>query len=401
MSIRLNVYDNIFSPKVQNFTTATEWFNLVKDSNFKEEINAARQFSKGHNIYEFVKRSVPAVTYNFTYHDSKKDCNCTSATGLLYIDVDNNHEIVSTLDKSKIYSLYKSFGGKGYSIVVKVNGLTLVNYTSTYNNICAQLGLTKYFDPGARKATQANVLSYDPEIFINESSYTFDSILDLNPTPSIVIKKEKKAYTVDRGVDISDKERIRFDNIDDFQIDGEMLIDWNGLDIINCWLPIYKKNSNRNNTLLAYTNNLIWLNPHLSKQTARKIVGNANQIMFTNPVDADHLTRIINSVFEYKINGSLAPILNWNKRKIIFKKSSTLSKDEKLKICRDELAKKRTEDSLHKMYAILENWQFSTYGKITQSTVYKNFNISKKTVEKYWLHFKDFVKELNNGYHQS
>lgn len=61
---------------------------------------------------------------------------------------------------------------------------------------------------------------------------------------------------------------------------------------------------------------------------------------------------------------------------------------------------KRKKNSETKLYEINENWDFVKYGNITQRKIYgeKAFHISKKTVEKYYRFFIDFVEALNNDF---
>jgi hypothetical protein len=64
----------------------------------------------------------------------------------------------------------------------------------------------------------------------------------------------------------------------------------------------------------------------------------------------------------------------------------------------DLIAKKRTRDSKQKIYEILECWDFEKYGKISIRNISNNFNISKKTIAKYYSEFKAYIIEINNEY---
>ena len=71
-----------------------------------------------------------------------------------------------------------------------------------------------------------------------------------------------------------------------------------------------------------------------------------------------------------------------NKRVLV---NFKLSRDEKLKICSQNNAKSKKEESRQKLNDILEDWDFDVHGKITQRKIYNNFklqysllNISKK-----------------------
>ena len=52
--------------------------------------------------------------------------------------------------------------------------------------------------------------------------------------------------------------------------------------------------------------------------------------------------------------------------------------------------------SIVKIQNILDCWDFEKLGKITQQSIYKNHNVSKKTVEKYYKEYKKEIENLNN-----
>jgi regulator of sigma D len=139
----------------------------------------------------------------------------------------------------------------------------------------------------------------------------------------------------------------------------------------------------------------VWLNPHITIERALKVIKSVNQIAFLNPLDNLQLNRIVSSIFKYKDDGSLQPILFERKRKIVFKKNSGLNAQEKREIVLELCNKKKADDSMQKLYNIIEQWDFDIYGKISIRKISNNFPISKKTVAKYWSEFKEYVNELN------
>jgi hypothetical protein len=387
MNFQINTYESITNPRVVSTTTINDWLNQIKHSEYSEQIINARL---NHCDYNTTKASLPCVTHNFLYNGYKKDTNIINSTGLLYIDIDNPEFNISQLDTSKVFSYYHSFGGLGYAILVKVSGLTPNNFKSTYSNITTALGISDYVDVQAAKASQFNVLSYDSNIFINYDCVTFSAV---DAPSSDVNQREKKAYTPKEGAYLS----IRFDNLDEIEFDGEYTVNWNGYEYIKCFIPFRKITSKRNNMLLSYCSNLVYLNPTISIKRTISIMQSVNLIGCKDPVGDDQLHRIVKSVHKYLKNCTLKPIYFNKPRKIIFSKSSHLNKDDKLGICRSENAIHKTELSKQKLYDIIEGWDFGIHGNITQRAVYGNRNnhISKTTVEKYWHVFKDLVADMN------
>ena len=226
-TFQINAYKSIKSPKVDSTIPITDWFTLIKNSSYSDLITKARL---GNLDYDKTKGSLPCVTYNFVFDGYKTNENIITSTGLIYIDIDNPTFDINKLDTSKVHSYYRSFGGKGYAVLVKVSGVTLNNFDSTYASVTNELGLIEYVDIQAAKATQFNVLSFDSNIFINDNAYTFSSVV---APPSMVIRKKEKAYTLDRGAEYKP---LRFDDANEIPVEGLYTVNWDGWDNIKCFM---------------------------------------------------------------------------------------------------------------------------------------------------------------------
>jgi hypothetical protein len=365
-----------------------DWFDFIKRGDFSIEILSARSGNKDYN--EVKTKIVPCVTYNFTFNKYKNIENILNPTGLLYIDIDAPDFNINNIDKKLVFAFYKSFGGKGYSIIVKVDNLSQNNFDETYAYICGQLGISDYVDLGAKKTTQFNVVSFDKELYLNADSKIFKSI---NITPLSKTKREEKAYSTQWGVNGNS---VRFDNRDDYlQNKQDFVKNLEGFDFIQAKLLYKKVSKNRNNILLAYCTNIVCLNPNIYEDRLHSILSAVNFNNFTNPVDESQLQRIIQSVLKYKKEGILYPC-GVIKRKALFGENCTLSKNEKLAVCREVSAESKEKISKEKIRSILDSWDFNNINKITQKAIYENHPISKKTVEKYYREFKKEIEFLNN-----
>lgn len=390
---QINWYNSVGQPHVVSTISVHSWLEKIKDSTHKEKILMAR---RGELDYVKTKRSLPCVTFNFLFNRYKNNDNIQSGTGLMYIDIDKEGFDINLIDKSKIFAHFRSFGGEGHAILVRVENVTLTNFKATYIAISQGLGISEYVDISARKATQYNVLSYDPEIFVNPDSHVFSATNEVAPQSVVIRGTRKQAYTIEGGARYSSS-AIRYDNLDEITITDDYIVNWEGYDYIKCFIPMKKITINRNNFLLSYCNNLVYLNPNINLEKAIQVLDNVNQFACAVPVDEDQIRRIVTSIFKYKQEGSLAPIFFNKQRKIVFNKKCKLTREEKLDICRTEIAQKKSSDSKQKLYDLLEQWDFNEHGKITQRKVYLNFPISKKTVEKYWPEFKEYVALLNQA----
>jgi hypothetical protein len=388
VEIRINTYNNLKRPIVESTIEITEWLEQIKQKNqYSDRILLAR-----HNpeVYDSIKGSIPCVTYNFQYNGYKNDENIIQSTGLIYIDIDSPEFNINTLDRKKVYSYYHSFGGDGYAVLVKVSGVTHDNFKVTYQYIVKDLEIEDYIDTRAIKPSQFNVLSFDEDLYLNNNSNIYSGI----PAPPSIYLNKENTYTID-GVA---KSNIRFDNLDDIEVNGNYMVNWEGYEYIRCFIPFRKvKKGNRNPALISYCNNLVYLNQHISFEKTLSIMNAVNERMCQIPLEKNEILHIIQSVFKYLRVGSLNPIYHKKKRKIVFNPDARLSKEEKLEICRQEIAQHRRGLSEQKLYDIIENWDFKQYGKITQRAIFLNHPVSKKTVGKYWNVLRDLVDEVNKG----
>lgn len=398
--LEVNFYNSVKSPQVLFNIDVAQWFEQIKNPIQKDLITKARE---GELDYREVKLTkIPAVTYNFLYDGYKKDTNIVGSTGLLYIDIDRKGFDISVLNLKYVCAYYKSFGGQGWSIVVKVDNLKKENFHLNYLNICDSLGVRDYIDINAIKASQYNVLSYDPDIYINMEAETFKAVEDI-PLDVYMSSVEEKISTKlkpHKKVDTGEVGKVlRFDNIDDYDFDGDFISDFeDGYKWVRCFIPSSKLVLGRNNFLLSFCNNLVWLNPSASKEVIFATMQGVNKIGCMNPVDSDHLKRVVDSIFTYKNDGTLKPIFDNRDRKIIFAKGTNLTKEEKLEIVRELIAERKRNQSLSKISNILEEWDFDKYGKISVTNIHKNFPISRKTVAKYYHLFKEDIQSLNKVY---
>jgi hypothetical protein len=386
----LSYFHNVKSPKTNITVSSEEWFSMIKHSDYSRAIQAARN---GELDYESVKTTmVPAVTYNFTYNKYKKDENILSATGLFYLDIDNPDFNPNLISMDKVRAMYKSFGGNGYAIVVEVEGLTPKNFESTYWAICEDLGITQYIDKGAKKASQYNVLSYDPDLQENKTPKTYKGTSGKTTEKSVTQTTEKKGikhiYTdgaTEEGLEhLCGNLPLRFTNASDNVADGDKyLVDFQGREEIKCWIPPRKLKEGRNSVLLSYATNLIILNPFLDFCRAKDVLDTVNNAAFKEPVKEDQITRVLRTVFDYKEAGTLQPHFSNKKRKIMFAMDSGMSKEEKNGIVIKALSDMRRNNSLEKLQGIVDNWDTEKYGKMSQRKIAKNFEISLKTVNKY------------------
>ncbi|WP_294961761.1 hypothetical protein [uncultured Flavobacterium sp.] len=369
-------------------TSITNWLKLITTSEHSATIIKARN---GELDYDKTKASLPCVTYNFLYNDYKKDKNIISGTGFIYIDIDDESFDVNLLESDKVYAYYKSFGGNGYAIIVKVEGLTLQNFKSTYRSIIEQLRIESYIDFNAIKASQFNVLSYDENIFINENSIIFQPVN--KKVSSSIIKKERECIVVNDT--FSKSNHIRFNNISDYftDIEDDYIMFEEKEKLCIPFIPKVITKGKRNSTVFFLLSQYALLNPTVDGAFLRAWADIVNQHC-PEKLSSSELVSIINSVLKKREEGTLEPYFN-KERRIIFNPKSKLTTNQKQKTTAVLLGKMKTDKTQQTINDCIENWNYEIDGKIDQKKISSKINKSIATIKRNWFPFKIHVTELN------
>jgi hypothetical protein len=399
----LNCYTNVYSPTITATLTNQDWFAQLSSTEHKTTIDAIRALKLLYNQSRLpsikrscddLKKSLPAITWNARFTGKKEDKNFVQGTGLIYIDIDSPEFDINILDLNKVYAYYKSVGGIGYSILVRVDGINPENFKSTYISICSDQGILSYVDQNAIKLTQSNILSYDEDIYINDNCFIYTSVLPLNnfvPNTPHNIKKEEKHM---RGVGYKIEKALRYTNIDDFDFQSDYIQNWNeGFNFVKCYIPSHKLTDGRKMTLLSFATNLVWLNGNLPYIQLYNCLKNVNQRLCVTPLPDQYITSILKQLLQLAKESKLYPLTNI--RRILFKPNSGLSIDDKREITNALLREKYANESSSRINSIIEDWNFILNGKITIRSVASAGQIDKKTVAKYWSQFKDYVQSYN------
>jgi hypothetical protein len=389
MNTKLNVFDHLRDTEVNETAYIKKWLTGIKEGEHKILINYLR--SNPDKQKEIKLKRIPCIVYNFTLNNERNSDNIVSPTGFMFFDIDVPFDTKS-LNRDKIFALYKSCTGKGIHIIVQVDGLTINNYDESYEYIINDLGITDYIDRCAKGKVQVALASYDPDLFMNTCSIKYDlsKLIMTAPISSLVNKTNKKEmFRVNWG-----QQKFRFTNVRDFDFDNkDYLVDWGNLDFIQAYKGKNIGVGKRNVVLFEYTRNFLYINQHLTKEELLSIIKNVNDSWFVEPLVFTEVLSIVNSIFKIFEAGKLEPSIK--KRSIIFNPQSEYTTEEKGELTLQLLAERKTQKSKEKINDILESWDFEAHGLISQRNIAKNFDINIKTVEKYYSEFKQHILELN------
>ena len=393
----INNFTNCKSPEVLGKISIEDFLHKIKhgDENLLN-IKNAREFGKGHDQYDKIKTTVlPTYRFNFHMEGTAKNLNVTDATGLIYIDVDDNIEIPHS---DFIYAKWRSLSNTGYGILVKVDNLTLDNFKDVYDSLGMTLGIK--VDDGARKAIQQNVLSYDPSLYCNCNSRVYEYEHSKKASPNSIKKKRECIGVNDASVN-QNRIKERIDNSYEYFVgdnsEKEYLFFEEKIMICAPFMPWHGvEKGNRNNLLFRILSQFALLNPDLGKDYLLAKSNHYNKKM--QPfLSRNEIYSVISSVLEKRKEGTL--VMYYNKeRLILFNPNLELSNQQKSQLVGYLMGRKKTKETQTAIYEIIENWDFEQLGQIKQISVIKISKFSRSKVQRHWFHFKDYVEDLNKGY---
>lgn len=393
---KVSKFQNVKNPQVTQTLTIDEVLHLIKqgDKNLKL-IQTAREYGKGSPLYNNIKTEMlPSFRFNFHFEGIATNKNIIGATGLIYLDVDNV-DYIPTNDY--IFSSWKSLSNTGYGILIKVDNLTLDNYSEVYNELTKIIGIDS--DAGARKATQQTVLSFDSKLYYNPNSLVFHySNSKKVPNLPILEKRERGIGTNDTFLGIT-SDSIRFNNIADYfqnEYENEIYrVFETKIRICNPFIPNKIPEGKRNSTLFFLLSQYAILNPNTGKPFLKSIAETINKKMFPN-LSEKEIEITINKIIHRKEEGSLKLFYN-EERLILFNPNIQITTNKKMQLVNEIMGKRKVQLTKEVIYLVLESWDFGMNGKITQNKVARLTNKSITTIKRYWFEFKDYVSDLNNN----
>ncbi len=172
----------------------------IKNGRWEQQINEIRELIKNNKNEKasVLKKDLPAFTPSGTFKERRRKDNIDQYSGLLHLDYDKVEDVES-LKESIInipftYSAFISPSGKGLKVIAKTDTL-LKNHTEAFNTLRMYYdGIVGFESDGAVKdVTRLCFVSYDPNLYLNESSETFrfsNSSISISEVWDFTSKKE-------------------------------------------------------------------------------------------------------------------------------------------------------------------------------------------------------------------
>jgi hypothetical protein len=377
-----------------------DYLNKIKqgDENLGNIEEARNYYNDDDAKYAHIKRNLlPCYSLNFTFNQFRRNTNTIDSTGYIYIDIDGSINI--NFSNPLLYASWISLSGQGRGALVKVNNLNSDNFSFNYELISKELGVES--DNGAKKLSQLNVLSYDPNIHINKDSITWEAkYLSSDKVKKTHYSGKIKSNPIIDNVLGSFIEPIIYDNlnelIENVEFNGNVIYDyvtkvdysrvkipWNGI-------PIGKRNSIL--TGLAYQFRAF--NQNIEKLHLFRFINKVNREKCYEPLPVSEVDAIVESIMKIE---DILPIENATRR-FVFNPDYDLTIAEKRQEVMKVLNSDRIQNSKLKIESAIEDWDFVIDGKITQNGIAIKTFMNIKTVKKYYPLYKTDIQMLNKKY---
>lgn len=171
-----------------------DFLNGVKYGKWKNMVEPIRQ-EQNKDKRSKLKRGLPMVTIGGVFKERKQDLLCEHS-GFICIDIDQFNDKTALLEDRYTYALFRSVGGNGIAVIVRVNpDKHKESYAWLSNYYFANYGIS--VDPAPKNVASLRFVSFDDELFINTRSLK-------SKTKSNKPKKIRSIPTVLTGSDVAE-----------------------------------------------------------------------------------------------------------------------------------------------------------------------------------------------------
>lgn len=400
MNTEVNIFASCKSPKVESTLNIVEVLQKIQNGgpNLKLILEARTAFSEAHKKgkdcphYDKIKANyLKTFTPNATFNKKRNNKNIKHLSGLVYLDIDGSTQI--DFKNPYIFATWLSLSETGRGVLIKTEGVTTENFPLIYDKIVKEMGLN--VDLHCKDLSRQVVISYDPDIYINYSSKSYDC-------KDIVLKKERKIPpTVPKKKEgkvcdlMGDKlfKGVRWDNIEDYDLKGkEYVVFDEPYYFSKAYIPQTISQGKRNSTIKALIYQIKALNPELTDLKLFSIINviNSRCTPALPATEIEGIKRELKKKLEYE---DFTPILNYP-RSVIF--ADSVDKKDRQIIGAQVAGKNKVKKTLDKIQECLDDWDINI-GKITNKKIAENIGMAKKTIDKYSPYFRQQKKIINEA----
>jgi len=391
-----SIFKNLKNPFIVQNNTIDNVIEMIRGGYTKKLVQLARLFGKGTEEYEDIKEQIPTFTPNASFSVKRCMKDLQSLSGFIYLDFDSEVDQDILEGSSFIYAYWKSVSNIGYGALAKVNGLSKDNFNSTWNSINSyfnQFGIC--LDSHCKDITRQNVITYDPDIYVNKNCCPFEAI-DVPENNPIIYQSSLSGTSiydftdVCYSIDPSElyQNRLVYKTTLDCYNDLDYVVIKEGKEVRNCFLPKEIKMGERHKWIAGYILSILFNNKNITKEQLLKVILKRNLKHCKPALLHNEVNSLVEWYYNLHINGSL----NYNARlqKIFFNPEIKLSLCERRAIIGKESGKLRREKTISVLKSIYEELKLSNQ-RVTQKMIEKHelCPCKLRTIKKYWSQISD------------
>lgn len=396
-TIQLNTLQNVKSSIIQSSISIEDYINQIKNGFELNKLAMARAIGKGDNTYTSIKENRKAVLFNFNFLNRRRNKNIVNSTGLLFFDIDNSSFDLNSINKDDFYIIHKSFGGKGYTLIARVEDITYDNHNSfkqNYMSIASQLGIDKYIDESAIKMTQPTILGYDKDIIVNDDSKVFKPI-SKEIKKGATLSSKKGEGNIGSVALFYNNNKVKYETTLDDYSDNCVYIE-EGKEFVECKLPFKKDGTarkmnegERRKWISIFCNNLLYINGYVKREQLFSILNGINQKYCIKKLSEGQLYSIIDYKLQVLKEGNLEAF------KPRLKKFWTQPSIKQKRDVYDAKRRSLTDDKLEDFFG---DEILNINKKITQKVIAEYTGLSLRTIKNRFKQnpeYKQIVKDVN------
>ena len=176
----ISIYKNIHDTKSRETVHLPVFLLAIQSGKWQDQILKIRTVND-HDERQQAKKALPYVTISGIFNDGRSVAGLSAHSGFISMDLDNlGNEVEATRqllsNDPYVYACFTSASGTGLCVLFKINP---EKHKESFDGIADYL-IKQYqliIDPSGKDVSRPRYVSYDPELFHNESSLLFKKYL--------------------------------------------------------------------------------------------------------------------------------------------------------------------------------------------------------------------------------
>ena len=206
-TLNVTIFKNIKETATPFYREVGLVLERIKDGSSKDLVKSIRQ-EKDKPQRNELKKLLPAICFSGIF-TKRNDNSISEHSGLICLDFDGYPKMKDMLEEKErlsknrfVYSVFISPSGNGLKVLIRIPQ-DVDNHINYFNSLEKHFD-SQYFDKTCKNVSRVCYESYDPLVYINETSSVWDSIEDLEykevsiirDAPTIPISDENKIVEI-------------------------------------------------------------------------------------------------------------------------------------------------------------------------------------------------------------